>query len=154
MSDDRWERIQALFASASELPPAQRAAYLNQATDDASLRAEVQSLLAAGEGTGRLDSIAAHLGSPADVAAATSDPWSRLHAALRDRYRIERELGRGGMAIVYLAEDVKHRRRVALKVLRPELAPHLGTRRFLREIETAARLTHPHILALHDSGEA
>ncbi|HVQ46733.1 MAG TPA: serine/threonine protein kinase, partial [Gemmatimonadales bacterium] len=64
--------------------------------------------------------------------------------ALRDRYLIERELGSGGMAIVYLAEDLKHRRKVALKVLRGELAATMGPERFLREIEVAARLQHPH----------
>jgi serine/threonine-protein kinase len=78
----------------------------------------------------------------------------RLAAALSDRYRIERELGAGGMATVYLADDVKHRRKVAIKVLRPELAAALGTERFLREIETTASLRHPHILPLYDSGEA
>ncbi|MEE8362416.1 MAG: protein kinase [Gemmatimonadales bacterium] len=77
----------------------------------------------------------------------------RLTTALSDRYRIERELGRGGMATVYLAEDVKHHREVAVKVLHPELGEVLGKERFLREIETAARLSHPHILPLHDSGE-
>ncbi len=79
---------------------------------------------------------------------------SRLTTALADRYRIERELGQGGMAIVYLAEDVKHSRKVAVKVLRPELAAALGNERFLREIQIAARLHHPHVLALYDSGEA
>jgi len=74
--------------------------------------------------------------------------------AVAHRYPIERELGRGGMATVYLARDPKHGRLVALKVLRPELSATLGSDRFLREIQVAARLTHPHILALHDSGEA
>jgi serine/threonine protein kinase len=78
----------------------------------------------------------------------------RLRAGLVDRYTIERELGRGGMAIVYLAEDVKHERKVALMVPRPELAASLGAERFLREIRTAAQLTHPNVLPLHDSGEA
>ena len=82
-----------------------------------------------------------------------SDPITRLDEALEGRYVIERELGEGGMATVYLAEDVRHRRKVALKVLRPDLAATLGTERFLREIEIAANLTHPHILPLHDSGE-
>lgn len=77
-----------------------------------------------------------------------------LQSHLADRYRIERELGRGGMGTVYLAADLKHHRRVAIKVLEPEMAAVLGRERFLREIETAARLTHPHILPLHDSGEA
>jgi len=78
----------------------------------------------------------------------------RLTAALADRYAIVRELGHGGMATVYLAEDLKHRRHVAIKVLRPELAGALGPDRFLREIEIAARLDHPHVLPLYDSGEA
>jgi serine/threonine-protein kinase len=75
-----------------------------------------------------------------------------LHAALEGRYRVERELGAGGMATVYLAHDVKHDRKVALKVLRPELAAALGAERFLREITTTANLRHPHILPLYDSG--
>jgi serine/threonine-protein kinase len=73
--------------------------------------------------------------------------------ALQDRYRVERELGQGGMATVYLASDLKHNRPVALKVMRPELAPTLGRERFQREIELAASLQHPHILTVHDSGE-
>jgi len=77
-----------------------------------------------------------------------------LTAALSDRYRIERELGQGGMATVYLAHDIKHDRRVAVKVLRPELASALGPERFLREIQTTANLRHPHILPLFDSGTA
>ena len=81
------------------------------------------------------------------------DSPSRLTAALADRYRLERELGQGGMATVYLAEDLKHRRKVAIKVLRPELAAVIGASRFLKEIETTANLQHPHILPLFDSGE-
>ena len=82
-----------------------------------------------------------------------ADLFAHLQAALSDRYALERELGRGGMATVYLARDLRHRRPVALKVLHPELAYALGADRFLREIEVAANLTHPHILPLHDSGE-
>ena len=82
-----------------------------------------------------------------------TDSLASLKAALADRYPFERELGRGGMATVYLARDLKHGRRVAIKVLRPELAAMLGAERFLREIETAAKLSHPHILPLYDSGE-
>src|SRR3954451_15568612 len=78
----------------------------------------------------------------------------RLSEALRDRYTIERELGHGGMATVYLARDVKHDRLVAVKVLRPDLAAVLGGERFLREIRLTAQLQHPHILNLLDSGEA
>lgn len=79
---------------------------------------------------------------------------SRLAQALADRYTIEREVGHGGMATVYLAQDRKHGRPLAIKVLRPDLAAALGAQRFLREIEIAARLNHPHILPLYDSGEA
>ena len=79
---------------------------------------------------------------------------TRLRKALSDRYTIEREIGSGGMAVVFLAHDLRHDRKVALKVLRPELAAALGTERFLREIRLAAQLQHPHILPLHDSGDA
>jgi Tol biopolymer transport system component/tRNA A-37 threonylcarbamoyl transferase component Bud32 len=78
----------------------------------------------------------------------------RLRASLADRYRIERELGQGGMATVYLAQDLKHNRKVAIKVLKPELAAVLGADRFVQEIQTTAALQHPHILPLFDSGEA
>src|SRR6185503_17043925 len=81
-------------------------------------------------------------------------PLDTLGAALADRYKIERELGHGGMATVYLAYDLRHDRKVAIKVLRPELAALIGADRFLAEIRTTANLQHPHILPLHDSGEA
>ncbi len=80
--------------------------------------------------------------------------FDRLAGALADRYKIERHLGEGGMATVYLAEDLKHERKVAVKVLRPELAAVLGAERFVKEIKTTANLQHPHILPLFDSGEA
>jgi serine/threonine protein kinase len=83
-----------------------------------------------------------------------SDVLSRLQAALAGHYRVERELGRGGMATVWLAHDLKHDRQVAIKVIRPELAAALGGDRFLREIRIAAHLQHPHILTLIDSGES
>jgi len=83
-----------------------------------------------------------------------SDPVARLQNALSDRYRIERELGRGGMATVYLAHDLRQERLVALKVIHPELTAALGPERFLREIKLTANLRHPHILPLFDSGEA
>jgi eukaryotic-like serine/threonine-protein kinase len=83
-----------------------------------------------------------------------ADLHEQLASGLADRYRIERELGRGGMATVFLAQDLRHDRPVALKVLHPELAHALGPERFQREIKMAARLQHPHILSVHDSGEA
>ncbi len=82
------------------------------------------------------------------------DALSRLQESLAGRYRVERELGRGGMARVYLARDLRHERNVAIKVLHPELAQLLGADRFLREIRLCAGLQHPHILAIHDSGDA
>ena len=82
------------------------------------------------------------------------DTFQVLSAALAGRYRVEHELGQGGMATVYLAEDLKHGRRVAIKVLHPELSAVIGSERFLAEIRTTASLQHPHILGLIDSGEA
>src|SRR3954466_8955385 len=82
-----------------------------------------------------------------------NEPRIRLAAALADRYRIERELGQGGMATVYLAQDLRHHRQVAIKLMRPELSAVIGAERFLSEIRTTANLQHPHILPLFDSGE-
>ncbi|MDH4348604.1 MAG: serine/threonine protein kinase [Gemmatimonadota bacterium] len=82
-----------------------------------------------------------------------ADPFAQLKEALGDRYRFDRELGAGGMAVVFLARDLKHDRDVAIKVVRPELAALMGAERFLREVTIAAQLQHPHILTLIDSGE-
>ena len=94
------------------------------------------------------------LAAPGRAAMNRVDVTSTLSASLAGKYRIEREIGAGGMAVVYLAHDLRHDRRVAVKVLRPELAAILGAERFLQEIKTTANLQHPHILALLDSGEA
>src|SRR6266481_5649063 len=83
-----------------------------------------------------------------------TDTMDRLSESLAERYRIERELGAGGMATVYLARDIRHDRDVAIKVLHPDLGAALGGERFLAEIKTTAKLQHPHILPLLDSGEA
>jgi serine/threonine-protein kinase len=83
-----------------------------------------------------------------------ADSLPRLAEALQDRYRVEREIGQGGMATVYLAHDVRHNRKVAVKVLAAELAAMIGAERFLKEIEVTANLQHPHILPLFDSGIA
>src|SRR6476646_8861258 len=88
------------------------------------------------------------------MGSAVMDQVDRLRAALAGRYDVDREIGHGGMARVYLAHDRQHDRDVALKVLRPELAATLGIERFLREIRIEARLQHPHILPLYDSGAA
>ena len=82
-----------------------------------------------------------------------SDSLSHLNAVLEDRYRVERDLGEGGAATVYLAWDIKHQRNVALKVLKPAAAERINIDRFSHEIEIVAGLTHPHILPLHDSGD-
>ncbi|HEX9691950.1 MAG TPA: protein kinase [Gemmatimonadales bacterium] len=95
-----------------------------------------------------------HFASGIQPPASMTDTTERLRSALADRYRIERQLGEGGMATVYLAHDLKHDRKVALKVLKPELAAVLGAERFVQEIKTTASLQHPHILPLFDSGEA
>ena len=79
---------------------------------------------------------------------------SQFEAALAGRYRIDRKLGEGGMSVVFLARDLRHDRRVAVKMLRPELTAAIGSDRFLREIRIIAGLQHPHILPLHDSGDA
>ncbi|MEO6877393.1 MAG: protein kinase, partial [Gemmatimonadaceae bacterium] len=83
-----------------------------------------------------------------------ADTVAALTTALSDRYRMERELGAGGMATVYLAEDIRHHRKVAIKVLHAELSAVLGPERFIKEIELTANLQHPHILPLFDSGNA
>ena len=82
------------------------------------------------------------------------DDYVTARTLLADRYALDREIGRGGMATVYLAEETKHSRQVAIKVLRPDLAATLGAERFLREIGIAARLSHPHLVPLIDSGDA
>src|SRR6185503_6649041 len=92
--------------------------------------------------------------APPLTSASLTEPPSSLQHALSDRYRLERELGEGGMAVVYLAHDLRHDRKVAIKVLKPELAAVLGAERFVKEIRTTAALQHPHILPLFDSGTA
>jgi serine/threonine-protein kinase len=142
MTPEAWQRIKAVFDAARQRPPSEWASFLDAACGgDASVRAEVESLLAADQTESLLDTT-------------DSLTYARLRTTLADRYRLERELGRGGMATVYLAHDLKHDRPVALKVLHPELATALGPERFQREIKLAARLQHPHILSVHDSGEA
>jgi len=148
LTPERWREVEALFLATRDRVPGERATFLEQACgSDVALRHEVESLLAGDQGaTGFLEPP----GVPAPV---VPDFQITLRDNLAGRYAIERELGRGGMATVYLAHDVKHDRPVALKVLHPELAATLGPERFLREIKLAARLDHPHILTVHDSGE-
>ena len=147
LTPQRWREVESIFLATRDRAPSERATFLEQACGaDAALRSEVESLLAADHGaTGFLE----RPGPPAPLVPTFE---TALRAALADRYVLEGEIGRGGMATVYLAEDVRHHRQVAIKVLHPELGAVLGADRFLREIGIAARLNHPHILPLHDSG--
>jgi eukaryotic-like serine/threonine-protein kinase len=152
---DRWGELKAIVQAALDVPPDERPAYLTRACGaDTELRREAESLLAAAVTDSFLHApaVAGIVGE--SQPANGPEIVERLSAALEGRYVIERELGRGGMATVYLARDSKHRRQVALQVLDPALGMAVGPSRFHREIETAAGLSHPHILALHDSGEA
>ncbi len=144
MSDvPHWRRLSELFDGAMEQPPAAREAWLEANCTDPALRDDVRRMLAASDVTGVLD-------RPVLESASFRD---QLERGLEGRYTIEREIGRGGMATVYLAREHKHERLVVLKVLKPEVASAWGERRFLREVRLTARLAHPHILAFIDSGE-
>ena len=145
MADAGWTRVEKLFDGALERLPSEREAWLTeQCAGDASLRSEVERLLVAHERRGVLDFT--------PIVRASLD--ERLARALAGRYTIDRELGVGGMSTVFLAVETKHERRVVIKVLNPDLAAWWGGDRFLREIRIAARLAHPHIVGLIDSGEA
>jgi serine/threonine-protein kinase len=158
---DRWQEVSKIVDGALELPVEERSGFLARACPTAELRLEVDRFLRACERSGAfLDGAAAVFAAP--LLAETISPraldeaatLAQLRVALAGRYSIERELGRGGMAIVYLARDIRNHRDVAVKLLRPELALALGAERFLREIDTASRLTHPNILPVLESGEA
>ena len=168
MSEDRptdparWARLEALWRAAEAPPePEQDVHSDTAAADDAGLAEELESLRSCAPDAevffrrlaGAVDDAATALGATeADFDEAGQ--LERLRANLASRYTIERELGRGGMATVHLALDLRHERKVALKVLRPELTFALGPDRFLREIKVTAGLDHPHILPLLDSGDA
>jgi tRNA A-37 threonylcarbamoyl transferase component Bud32/tetratricopeptide (TPR) repeat protein/TolB-like protein len=148
MTDDaRWTRLMELFDRAREHAPADRSAWLVAACpDDLNLRADVERMLMADS---REEGI---LDRPFGVP--QPEPLPVLAAELSDRYELERELGEGGMARVFLAHECKHGRPVVLKVLKPDVARHFGHERFLREVRIVAKLAHPHIVGLIDSGEA
>jgi len=151
VSRERWRVLEPLLDAALELEPSERAAFLEDACGhDVTLIAELSALLKACERAEEL------LSAPAAIAYAPllDEPMPELPQLLGGRYHIVREIGRGGMATVYLADDPKHGRQVAVKVLHTDVARLIGPERFMREIEIAARLSHPHILPLHDSGEA
>jgi Tol biopolymer transport system component len=153
MTPETWRVVEAILRASLSCEPVQRDAFVAQACgENEKLRHEVVSLLAAHDRPGDfLDRPAA--GQLVAVSAPAS-LTSRLATALAGRYQLEREIGRGGMATVHLALDLRHHRRVAIKVLREELAAAIGAERFLEEIRVTASLQHPHILPLFDSGSA
>ena len=147
-TNSRWSNLERLFDRALDLTEAERAAFLaRECPDDPAMRDEVAGMLRAhAAGRGILDRSAS---MPADSLR------KRAARALEEQYVIERELGVGGMATVFVARERKHARRVVLKVMHPRAAAHYGgAERFLREVQIAARLAHPHIAAFIDSGEA
>lgn len=163
--DARWGAVRSLVDGALELPAAARACYLAGATSDPAVHAEAARWLDACERAAAASDFLAHpaaeraapLLDAADAAGDRPPPdaatdLAALRRGLAHAWEIEREVGRGGMATVYLARDPRHQRRVAVKVLHPVLSAALGAERFLREIEVTAGLQHPHVLPLFDSG--
>jgi serine/threonine-protein kinase len=147
----RWNELAPLLDAALEREPADRPAFLDRAcAGDTALRAELETLLADCKRSDRLFVI----GAAERFAALFTQRPRGLPEVVAGRYRIGRELGAGGMATVYLARDLKHDRDVALKVLRADLAAVIGATRFLEEIRVTAKLDHPHILTLIDSGSS
>lgn len=148
----RWARLSALFDAAMELAPSERLAWVERNTgDDPTLRAELLRMLAAADTGGFLDQTLVAGGDPDAQHEALV---ARLARALGDRYRLEEEIGRGGMGAIFKAHELKHQRDVILKVLRPDVAASVGRQRFEHEVRIAAQLAHPHIIPLLDSGDA
>src|SRR5688572_24697473 len=148
---DRWNELAPLLDAALEHEPHERAAFLDRACgSDVELRAELEMLLAECARSDRLF----ESGAVERFAALLAEPPGRVPELVAERYQVGREIGVGGMATVYLARDLKHERDVALKVLRADLSAILGAERFLAEVRITAKLQHPHILTLIDSGSA
>ena len=167
LSPERWAHVRALVEEVIALPRDRRSAFLDASCrGDTELRGRVERLVLACERAdeswafllrpaGELAApLVSHGTAPADSASRPQQLPLALCAALADRYAIGQELGRGGMATVYAAEDRRHQRRVAIKVLDPQVGALLGAERFLREIRVTARLQHPNLLPLFDSGES
>jgi len=155
MTPERWRLVEDVLNAALSCEPEQRDAVVAAAcAGDEALRREVESLLAAHDRASRDDFLERPAAEALGAPHAPPAQAERLAGALAGRYVIERELGHGGMATVYLARDVRHHRRVAIKVLREEIAAAVGGDRFLEEIRVTASLQHPHILPLFDSGSA
>ena len=151
LSPDQWLELESLIDALLDTPPARRSALLAEVSrGDPARRAELERLVAACERAYPLLERTAAERFAALVDAAPVE----ISQVVAERYRIARELGRGGMATVFLARDLKHDRDVAIKIVRSEIAAALGSSRFLREIEIAARLRHPNIVPLYESGEA
>ncbi|MEO7966093.1 MAG: serine/threonine-protein kinase, partial [Gemmatimonadaceae bacterium] len=157
----RWASVQPILDAALDAAPEDRIRIVTEMCgDDAELFATVRELLAYSTAESELFRDEVAVAYPKFVSSVfrsvpvgSNTARNELRAALANRYDIERVLGVGGMATVYLARDIRHDRRVALKVMSPELASAVGSARFLAEITTTASLQHPHILPLHDSGE-
>jgi serine/threonine protein kinase/tetratricopeptide (TPR) repeat protein len=151
MTPERWARLSPLLDAALDLSADERPFYIERiAADDPDLRSDLERLLSEwAPGDSLIDSAAAER-----FALLLDDNLPPLPGVLNDRFIVDREIGRGGMATVFLAYDRKHARSVAIKVLRRDVAASIGSERFLQEIATAARLQHPHIVPVHDSGEA
>ncbi|MBA3342203.1 MAG: protein kinase [Gemmatimonadaceae bacterium] len=163
LAETDWEAVKTVVAEALDLPTESRHAHIQARCSEPAQRAEATRLLRACELAAEspiFEVSAGQLGAPVMAAVEENERVlpEALRTALAGRYTIERELGRGGMATVYLARDERHGRAVALKLLRPELGsdagPERGAARFQREVKIAARLSHPHILPLFDSGAA
>jgi tRNA A-37 threonylcarbamoyl transferase component Bud32 len=153
MTPERWLEVDAVLRGALSCEPARRDAFVAHACgDDQALRREVASLLAAHDHAD--DDFLERPAADAFHGHSAPPPVTRLVNALAGRYEIDSELAHGGMATVYLARDVRHDRRVAIKVLREELAAAVGAERFLEEIRVTASLQHPSIVPLFDSGSA
>lgn len=154
MEPDHWRALEPLLDAALDLPPEQRGAFVRGAAGiDDLARAELEQLLVDCERPEELLDCAARRWFPA-LLEAEDRALGSVPDVLADRFRMEREIGRGGTATVYLAHDLRHERDVAVKVLHPTLAAMVGADRFLAEIRVTANLRHPHIVPLFDSGEA
>ena len=151
MTPERWAQLSPFLDAALDESPEERARYVERVSaHDPVLRADLERLLYE---CSRHDSLI-DLGAAERFALLFDESLAELPGVLADRFIVDREIGRGGMATVFLAHDRKHARPVAIKVLRREVAASVGANRFLHEIATAARLQHPHIVPVHDSGEA
>src|SRR5690242_8860099 len=150
-SRENWSTLASLVDTLLDAAPDRRATLIEElSAGDPSRRVELEQLLAECEHEPELFSRPA----AERFAALFEDKAPHFPDTLTERYRLEKELGRGGMATVYLARDLKHARDVAVKVVHPAVAAALGAERFLREIEIVAQLHHPHIVPLYDSGNA